>query len=858
MTQLKPIRISDNTQITSKIASLLYNISHSFLLCLICFLLICKFVSFGVNAQQVDSDGTIAIPTMQWIDLRPNLSGTPPPGLKDFAFGYSKDNDLAIIFGGTTPTGSKSGATYLIDLTVNAWKQLSDYPNVNPQGPEARSNMIFGVDKSSSYRNAFIISCGEGSGNILYNDVWAFDFSYKQWTKVNNVNGEIPPLMYGSIGGIDTTLATSSQIVETNTLWASHGTNGTHFFTDLYALVTSGNLSPNLVTLSATWYKVPVVAGSVIPSGRSSMAGTILPNNRLALYGGCDQLEGTCALSDTYSLDLGSNYTNGNVNSATPLWSKKNSCLGARSGAAMIMNSNSKITYPNQAIVYGGKSSDGEFVGYAGEIGVLDADLGNWVRVLPQQDPASGYPPKRIGAQMIPIPTVIGSSVSSATDILLFGGEGTDGNNLNDVWILRLNTVPTSGDTAKSMTNPPVKFLQCVLEPKGTGGTVVKPGTKAGTGDGKSNSDSSDSNFFENSTTPKSHGTFSTISFICLPLAASVIRFGYGSNQKWAIAGLYTTFIVASYATAFYGFAIAYQDKQKLTGHFSSLHGLLGLVLLVLLYLFVPLMAIVSLCVSKTYESDTISNDDSDNNKRGLTKFFNWRNSESNSKQAKSFEVSRPGNRLVSGGETPSQSPPMSMLKSTNNHPTMSSQGSRNNSLLNGPNSRRTSQSTAVSRSGLQTSSISSKIIIIRRFHHVIAQIVLILTAIFIGISLITKKGLDSLYFYLFIGFMIIIYLIWIIAARYGYPKGRNSLLVLFMHKIACGKGEINEMKQYDFESDGDVALPATSSDRMRSVRIEDDETDEEAEQAQLEQDMHNREVVVMTIPKRRLTVVNA
>jgi hypothetical protein len=68
-------------------------------LCLLCFFFIYNIASLGVNAQQADSDGTIAIPFMQWI--QPKLSGTAPPGLKDFAFGYSKDNNLVVIFGGT-------------------------------------------------------------------------------------------------------------------------------------------------------------------------------------------------------------------------------------------------------------------------------------------------------------------------------------------------------------------------------------------------------------------------------------------------------------------------------------------------------------------------------------------------------------------------------------------------------------------------------------------------------------------------------------------------------------------------------------------------------------------------------------
>ncbi|CAI2187882.1 5319_t:CDS:2 [Funneliformis geosporum] len=854
MTQLKTLRIPDITKIMmnsiSRILSLL-NInlfSHSILTYLICYLVICNINSFGVNCQQINSDGTISIPFMQWIDLRSKLSGTPPPGLKDFAFGYSKERNLAIIFGGTTPSGGKSGITYLIDFTENAWKRPVDYglPTSNQLSPEARSNMMFGVDKSSSYRNAFIIACGVGSGNMLYNDVWAFDFNYKQWTKVENVTGEIPP-MYGSFGGIDGTLATSSQTEEKNTLWASHGTNGTHFFTDLYALVLTGTLIPNLMSLSATWYKVPVEGE--IPSGRNSVAGTILPNKRLVMYGGCDNLEEKCATSDTYTLSLGSNYLNGQIpTSATPLWSKKNYCLGSRSGAAISMNSNPAITYPNQAIVYGGSSPEGKSVGPNGEIGVLDADLGNWVRVLPQKDPDSGFPPQRAGAQLIPIPSPIGAIGIAATDILLFGGEGLDGNksNLNDIWLLRLYTNSTSGDTAKSTTNPQItsmEFLSCIQDAK-------KPNSGGEPGTGTDNNKSGDSYDFSKAKTPKGHVNFSTLSYAFLPLAASVIRFGYGSHQKFTIAMLYTIFIAASYTAAFYGFAIAFQDIPKTTGHFVTSHG-----------------------------------------KGKLARCLNWRNSESNSKSVKSFEVSRPGNRLVSGEVTSTVKPSNNWMEArkgvtmAESHPTMSSQGSRNDSLQNGTTSTITSLSSGMSNSSkrgldvrptpsniitsnqLHPTSSSSFAIKTKHAHHILAQLFLVLTAIYIGMSLYKTRVVDSLYFYAFIGFIAIIYLIWITAAWYGYPKGRNSLLVLVMQKIACGKGESNEMEKYDFEDGYDhngggaatILTTQSPSDRMRNVRSEeDDDMDEAAEQAQLEQDMYNREVVVMTIPKRRLTVVNA
>ncbi|CAG8550158.1 5533_t:CDS:2, partial [Acaulospora colombiana] len=406
------------------------------------------------------SNPTLTIPAMEWKNVGARLTGNAPVGLKDFAIGYYKNTNTMIIFGGTTANGNKNGQTYLANFNNLSW---SSPPS--SQGPQARSDMLYGMDVWGSYRNTFVISCGRGEGDVIFNDTWAFDMVYLTWTQITDVtsmSGPVPQF-YSAIGGIDTTIQTGSQVTPNNTMWISHGTNGTVFFTDLWAQVFRGSWTPNENTLSTVWYKVPT--SGVIPQGRKQPAGAILPGGRLAIYGGCNSTGGDCAIPDVSSLVLGNDYNSGIPTSVTKaFWSPDSQCLGSREDAAMVMNGIYSVpAFSTQAIVFGGKLPGDAPIGVDGEVGILDTSSGVWVRVVPQGD-GNALPKTRAGARMIATGNTV-TSVSSnagAIDILMFGGEALDNSstNYNDLWILRLYDAPTSGNNPSNITK--TEFLSCI------------------------------------------------------------------------------------------------------------------------------------------------------------------------------------------------------------------------------------------------------------------------------------------------------------------------------------------------------------------------------------------------------------
>ncbi|CAG8603841.1 950_t:CDS:2 [Acaulospora morrowiae] len=714
-----------------------------------------------------DPTTTLTIPVMQWINLGANLKGNAPVGLKDFGIGYSKDKNMLIIFGGTTASGNKNGQTYLADLNNLVWSSPSD-----PHGPQARSDMLYGMDVWGSYRNTFVISCGKGDGDVIFNDTWAFDVNYGTWTQIKDVtsmSGPVPQL-YSAVGGIDTTTQTGSQVTPNNTMWMSHGTDGTKFYTDLWAQVFRGSWTPNEMNLSTVWYKVPT--SGELPQGRKEPGGAILPGGRLAIYGGCNESTADCAIPDVSALVLGSDYNKGTPLSVTnAFWSSKSQCLGAREDAAMVMNGNSGVpAYTTQVIVFGGKSSKNSPVGDTGEVGIMDTSSGVWARVIPQGD---SLPKTRAGARMVATGNVVYSSSSSSgvSDILMFGGEALDGSstNLNDLWILRLSNTPTSSSNATKMN-----FLDCIISPD-------KGNTHDNTPSGNVN--------FNNENLSKSHYLLTTLSYIFLFIATTVLRFGYGVVSIWRIGSIYGALIVASYATAFYGFAVAFEDKHQ--SHFSTTHGILGLLFLAVLYVLIPILAMISLINKKDSVPHTPpgeSNDHEDESSGGgigsrIATLFHLKSPES-SKSPRSFEVNRNGNRE----DDPS------MLKPAGD---------------SWVEKRKSVTESAVYNTSSRGSMSNSKRVSQR------------------------------------------------------YPKRRNSLLVNLMAHIAGRGGRVEDNENPHGESENenrDSRIIGRSPGTGTSHRevIEEEEMDEETKQAELEQEITNREVMVMTIPKRRLTVVNA
>lgn len=857
------------------------------------------------NHTQDDSVPTLAIPVMQWQYLQ--MSGEIPQGLKDFGFGYNKQANKLIVFGGTTQDNTKSSATYIADLNAMTWTSLQ-----TAQQPGARSDMVYGMDIYAGYRNTFVITGGKGNGNIVYNDTWAFDITYNTWSEITNVTSTSGPVpqMYGAVGGIDTSTQGGSQTIPNNTMWLTHGTNGSAFFTDLWAVVFGGTLATSGNALFVTWTKIPTTKGS-LPEGRKVTGGTILPGGRLAMYGGCNETTSSdCATSDVWSLNIGSNSNSGVPNSNSPTWTEGGECLGSREGAAMVNNAiTGVVSYRAQAISFGGKLPGKLTVDQDGEIGVYDANGGVWVRVLPQGDPTrtnnNSYPKVRSGARMIAIDsTPLGGNTSSPS-IVMFGGEGLNGvtSFYNDMWVLRLTGAVSRGNQSNQGS---MQFLKCIPPNNGIGSpSPQKPSPN------NTNSQGPFSGFgpqFANSAININHITCSTLSFVFLPVATSIMRFGQGLLA----AGSYAVLLVLSYSFLIYGFFIAIQyvnttpisSNNVITSHFSTSHGLIGLILTILLYVVVPILTLISCVTVRKFGSyaSAATSDDSESDDRSfgskIVAFLNLKNSDTNGKQPKSFEVSRPGNRNFQNDNTRYQHPTSVLNKPTSNswiderksvtiaeNPTILNNTSRSNNMQNGnPNSRRTSQSTATGsyhqRLGSNGTPImtptlqhfyprqrpNSLVLLTRHLYHIVYQIILLLYVIFLATSLYTTNSVEKIFFYLFLIFMVVIYLCWILLAWAGYPRSKNSLLVALMAKFG-GRGDMDDSNDAnglgnDENSQTSGSELGGTDSRFNSVsnraNLHDDEMSEEAKQAELEQEIINREVVVMTIPKRRLTVVNA
>jgi hypothetical protein len=178
-----------------------------------------------------------------------------------------------------------------------------------------------------------------------------------------------------------------------------------------------------------------------------------------------------------------------------------------------------------------------------------------------------------------------------------------------------------------------------------------------------------------------------------------------------------------------------------------------------------------------------------------------------------------------------------------------------------------------------------------RRIHHIYSHL------IFLGLQLVVLAALytylSSLaYFGIYLGFILAFYLAWVVAAWFGYP--RRSLLANLLHMIG-GRGQPpnrtnNQQYPYDISTadplntgmlgpDADKYRasygrtsnvgsgrprlsvdPITAAMGFGSLASPLDEQDEDDghRQERMEQEMAGRDVVIMTIPKRRLTVVNA
>ncbi|RUS14006.1 hypothetical protein BC937DRAFT_94478 [Endogone sp. FLAS-F59071] len=923
------------------------------------------------------ASSSIPVSKLQWINMASHATGVAPTARRDFAMGYDSKFTKVVVFGGrrcrgetllhinsrnkancligivlqipsrASSTGTPLDDTIVFDLQLQAWR-LPD-PLINNQAfptPPARHSMAYGIDNPlDNSRNNLIIALGYGADGKAINssDVWAFDMNYETWKQLP-VNGTGPNPMYNVVSGIDPTDdGTAAQ-----TMWISMGTDGTNNYTDVWGLTITGDFSYNVASMAASWAKIAngvntggVVTNPYAPTGRGDIAGTLAINQRLVIYGG--QNANNSYLSDGYALDItGSGTLQAN-------WKPLSLCPSPRRDATLAAHPLASMAqFANQVILFGGVNAPGYRNAQAGEVAVVDIEGGGWQIVVPAPDSASpGFPPLRAGAVMVSLPNfAVGSSSTTAADILLFGGQeltsnssvGTDSvTMLGDLWILRVwsdaipagtalsNTTATATATPTSANgsslNPSepatasIQLLDCPSAP-----TLIAPTPSS-----------------SNNVNPTALGTISQLpghaaaasaSFAILPLAVTSVRFSVG--HRYAAIGI--IFYLVLYACALglgvYGIMQAYELDSASTPTvtpFSTSHGRLGLISALLALVVVPVLSIVMWGATKAIMSRGIGTPSSkdvggneegeyewgeNEDKRGITGW--WKKGAAAGKKRSfggqtaevkmSFEVSRPQNRLGFGmgngngngnGNSfhPTETGNEEMTGATMNNRS-SLAGSEIPSLYNNP-------SPSVSmRPSLPGYSSTPTVFFLRHVHHIIAHIVLLLTSAFLAYALYVAADTSyRVYFYIFIIYVVVVYLAWIVAAWFGYPRSRGSLLVRLLGRVG-GRGEIRP-KTERIPLDGDPGMmkrppstlysnasttfdgagPYTRSSfvgprRPIAVRGDgtivpgpgvaeeedfghDDEDDNEVDR-QMEQEMAGRDVVVMTIPKRRLQVVNA
>ncbi|KAL1921121.1 uncharacterized protein VTP21DRAFT_10837 [Calcarisporiella thermophila] len=776
------------------------------------------------------------LPKLQWLNIKVTDTSPSPSPRRDFAMVYDAKFNMIALFGGRSEAGIPLGDTWLFETKQLVWSRPAPSGLSTDGDPPARWGMAYGLDNPlDNSRNNMIISMGQGVNNVALNDTWAFDFNYKTWHRLPT-SGDAPTPRWGVVSGIDISQAKNPN----QTMLVSHGMDSKNTYTELYSLTISGQFATNVASMSATWKKLETSGNA---PGRKFTAGTILSNNRLTLYGGCigNNLD-TCPLQDGYVLNTS---PNGNT------WTKAENCFAPRAYAAMTYNPSTKDPqFSNQVFVYGGVGLQQLDNGQEGEVGVLDVGGGRWNIILPSGDPlvqgASKYPPRRAGAALVALDQPLGNSSLPAYDMFLFGGEdlpakGSKRTGMSsDIWVLRVysdayfegnNTgMPTTGGVAATGQGVNLQLFPCVSnvpENSDTGSSTKVSGITSELGQ---------------------HATLMALSMVFLPLATTAVRFFSGEHKaafKFGALLLYA----AAIGTAIAGGLQGHSDQSSI-----STHGALGIAVLVLSLGVAPLLTAFMVLIHSIQRR----------RKANLSPMSfdvsNWLSSLRPSHRApqKSFEVSRPGG---TGSLLPASS--------TNTSRTVASQNGARKSVnfedYSGHQRETSANQSAISAYSVYSSQLdpgSSDVLstpwkVARTIVKLIVYASVALAICFELYSLFVLHA-DHTWFYLYLVFVLVILVAWFVAAWFGYPRFQGSWLVAMME--TCG-GRGQGRDQFRGEEMSEATGPYTRRDYeppRRGYMGQEPEMDEEEQQRELEEEVNSRDVVVMTIPKRRLTVVNA
>ncbi|KAK3711397.1 hypothetical protein QZH41_013506, partial [Actinostola sp. cb2023] len=337
---------------------------------------------------------------LQWVELKTRNS-TPPTARRDAAIGYDAIRKQVIIFGGRS--GSILDDTWLFNTTSKTWSEVANPKDKDGNVvPENRFSMVYG-----SQNNYFYVSTGEGksgSARVFHDDVNRFDFNTQKWVKLEPTTSLRPEKRYGSGGGVHPS---------GNGLYVTHGFSGVRYSNTL-----------KFTFQTQKWEMKFAGTNSYNPSyphSRCLHSSAMTEEDELVMYGGClggGSTGGPCPSEDGWKYD-------GDTNT----WTKLPQCATPRiySAMATLPSNDPKV---RRAVLYGGKEKTDSVLSTSeapkNEIIVLDPATNKWIRKKISGD---DVPMKRFGHVMVTTPD----------GIILFGGKGSNGKDLNDVWLLKGN-----------------------------------------------------------------------------------------------------------------------------------------------------------------------------------------------------------------------------------------------------------------------------------------------------------------------------------------------------------------------------------------------------------------------------------
>ncbi|KAI9139750.1 hypothetical protein BKA69DRAFT_615138 [Paraphysoderma sedebokerense] len=324
------------------------------------FLLLCtQFATHLFVEADVLSTTNVQTPVLRWerVDIPPNAPKPSPR--KDFVFVFDEQKQSGVLFGGRTSDGNVLDDTWILDIQGRRWTQID-----KPIRPPARFGAVAAADQpDTSNRRSIVIFGGKGPNGEIYNDVWGFDTTDSLWYPTKP-KGQSPPPMYGAIGGIAPRAPGQEEKLR---LLATYGSDDKNLFTDTWVLTLTGQ-AINYTTVDAEWTKIST--SEARPTARTSFGGTVLPGDRVLLYGGCVKGGwGNCPNNEAWVLS-----PNGVSLTTEGGWKRLDSCPRPRLNAAITHRPDYNTGKPRaQAFMFGGFYSRGS--GNPGEVSFIDADL---------------------------------------------------------------------------------------------------------------------------------------------------------------------------------------------------------------------------------------------------------------------------------------------------------------------------------------------------------------------------------------------------------------------------------------------------------------------------------------------------